>query len=52
MQWTDATIDSPYREGDRSVPDASVFGAQIREHVISNYIEFFEMMIPEKMQTD
>ncbi|HIF72877.1 MAG TPA: hypothetical protein EYQ61_10030 [Dehalococcoidia bacterium] len=52
MQWTDATIDSPYREGVPSVPEAAPFGAQMREHVISNRIEFFEMMIPEKMQAD
>jgi hypothetical protein len=52
MQWTDETIDSPYRESVPSVPEASAFGAQIREHVISNHIEFFEMMIPAKMQMD
>ena len=52
MQWTDATIDSPYREGVPSVPETSVFGAQIREHVISSRIEFFEMMTPEKMQPE
>jgi hypothetical protein len=52
MQWTDETIGSPYREEAKSVPEASVFGAKIREHVISNHIEFFEMMTPEKMQSD
>jgi hypothetical protein len=52
MQWTDETIGSPYRDGVPSVPEAAPFSAKIREHVISNYIEFFEMMVPEKMQTD
>ena len=52
MQWIDETIGSPYREEARSVPEASKFGAKIREHVISNHIEFFEMMTPEKMQAD
>lgn len=52
MEWTDAVIDSPYREGLTLVPEAAVFGAKIREHVISQRIEFFEMMIPAKMQDD
>jgi hypothetical protein len=52
MQWTDDTIESTYRAGDRSVPAASEFSAKLREHVISNHIEFFEMMVPEKMPTD
>ncbi len=52
MQWTDETIGSPYCEEAKSVPEASVFGAKIREHMISNYIEFYEMMTPEKMQAE
>ena len=52
MQWTDETIDSPYREGVPPVPAASAFGAEVREHVIASRIEFFEMMIPAKMQND
>ena len=52
MQWTEETIDSPYREGVPSVPAASAIGAQVREHVIGNRIEFFEKMIPAKMQKD
>ena len=52
MQWTDETIGSPYREEAKSVPEALVFGAKIRWHVINNYIEFYEMMTPEKMQAE
>ncbi len=52
MQWTDETIDSPYRAGVPSVPAASAIGAEVRELVISSRIEFFEMMIPAKMQND
>ncbi len=52
MQWTDETIGSPYCEEAKSVPEASVFGAKIREHMISNYIEFYEMMTSEKMQAE
>lgn len=52
MQWTDETIDSPYRAGVPSVPAAATIGAEVREHVISSRIEFFEMMIPAKMQND
>lgn len=52
MQWTDETIGSPYREEAKSVPEASVFGAKIRGHVINNYIEFYEMMTTEKMQAE
>ena len=50
MEWTDEVIDSPYREGVPSVPEASEIGAKVRELVISQRIEFYEMMIPAKMQ--
>lgn len=52
MQWTDETIDSPYRDGLTLAPEAMAIGAKTREHVISSRIEFFEMMVPAKMQTD
>lgn len=52
MEWTDAVIESPYREGLTLAPEAAAFGAKIREHLISQRIEFFEMMIPAKMQDD
>jgi hypothetical protein len=52
MEWTDKTIDSPYREGAGSPEAAREFSAEIREHVVSQRIEFFEMMVPGKMQND
>ncbi|MDG0865653.1 hypothetical protein [Candidatus Lucifugimonas marina] len=52
MQWEDDTIDSPYREGLTLAPEAMAIGAKTREHVISSRIEFFEKMIPAKMQED
>lgn len=50
MEWTDKTIDSPYRTGAGAPKEAGEFSAEIRENVLSQRIEFFEMMIPEKMQ--
>ncbi len=50
MEWTDAVIDAPSREGLTQPKAATEIGAKIREHVISQRIEFFEMMIPAKMQ--
>ncbi|MCI0807620.1 MAG: hypothetical protein J4O01_02040 [Chloroflexi bacterium] len=52
MEWTDETIDSPYREGASAPEEAREFGAEIRESVVSQHIEFFEMMIPAKMQDE
>ncbi|MEE8045588.1 MAG: hypothetical protein V3T49_01980 [Dehalococcoidia bacterium] len=52
MEWTDETLDSPYREGLTLAPEAMAIGAKTREFVISSRIEFFEMMIPAKMQAD
>lgn len=52
MEWTDTVIDSPYREGLTLSREAMVIGGKIREHVISQHIEFFELMIPAKMQDD
>ena len=49
MEWTDNVIDSPYREGLTLPEEALQIGAQVREHVIKQYIEFFEMMTPGKM---
>lgn len=52
MEWTDESIQSPYRagEGVSSPKEANKFGAEARELILSQRIEFFEMMIPEKMQ--
>ena len=52
MEWTDKVIDSPYREGLTLPQEALDIGAKVRENVVNQYIEFFEMMIPAKMQED
>lgn len=49
-QWTADVIDSPYREGNVMPGDVSGAGAKLRGIVISNYIEFFELMVPAKEQ--
>ena len=42
MDWTQETIDSPYREGNVS-PGTGDLGAQLRELTEESYIEFYEM---------
>ena len=49
-EWTADVIDSPYREGNVLPGDVTGAGAKLRDLVISNYIEFFELMIPAKEQ--
>jgi hypothetical protein len=49
MEWTAETIESPYREGNvipQAVRDA---GAPGRDMVIDNWIEFYELLTPAKM---
>ena len=50
MEWTDETIESPMREGLDLPKEALQIGANVRELIEDQYIEFFEMMIPAKMQ--
>jgi hypothetical protein len=52
MEWTDETIDSPMREGLELPKKALQIGAAVRELIVDQHIEFFEMMIPAKMQAD
>lgn len=50
MEWTSDVIDSPYREGNvipQTVRDA---GSGVRDLIIDNYIEFYELMTPAKFQ--
>ncbi|MDA1349756.1 MAG: hypothetical protein O3A47_12970 [Chloroflexi bacterium] len=42
MDWTQETIDSPYREGNVSAGTGDL-GAQLRELTEDSYIEFYEM---------
>jgi hypothetical protein len=50
MEWTADIIDSPYREGNVIPKETSAFGSQIRELVEKQWIEFYELMVPAKMQ--
>ena len=52
MEWTDETIESPMREGLDLPKEALQIGANVRELIEDQYIEFFEMMIPAKMQEE
>lgn len=48
MQWTDEAIQSPYGRGEASIPEASDLGARLRELTDDSWIEFYEMLTPEK----
>jgi hypothetical protein len=52
LEWTEDVIDTPYRDGASSPQEARDLGAKYRDDVISNHIEFYELMTPEKMQAD
>ncbi len=48
MQWTDEVIQSPYGRGEPSIPEATELGARLRELTEDSWIEFYEMLTPEK----
>ena len=48
MEWTADVIDSPYR-GDNEFPEeATRLGAKMRELQVESWIEFYELMTPDK----
>jgi hypothetical protein len=47
MRWTAETIESPYRGGNES-PDTSEFSSELREVTVRNWIEFEELLTPDK----
>ena len=50
MEWTEQTIDSTYRKDIvESPPRARELYAKLREITVDNWIEFYELMTPEKM---
>jgi hypothetical protein len=51
-EWTADVIESPYREGNVMPGDVTGAGAKLRDLIIRNYIEFFELMIPAKRQEE
>ena len=48
MEWTAATIDSPYGNDHQSIPEAQELGARLRELTEETWIEFYELMTPAK----
>lgn len=47
MEWTDETIDSPYR-GDNDLPDTGDLGQRLRDVTEESWIEFYELLTPDK----
>jgi hypothetical protein len=50
MEWTEEAIESPYRaSGQVASPDeARALGAKLRDIRLESWIEFYELMTPEK----
>ena len=48
MEWTDEVIRSPYGRGEPSIAAASELGAGLRELTEESWIEFYELLTPEK----
>ena len=49
LEWTDEALMSPMRGNHQLPPDALALGAQIRQLIETNRIEFMELMTPDKM---
>lgn len=49
LEWTQDTLGSPYASSGSIPSEALQVGAQVREHIESQHIEFWELMTPEKM---
>ena len=50
LEWEDATIESPMREGNNLPQEALAIGGKVRELIESQRIEFMELMTPDKYQ--
>ena len=48
MEWQDESIVSPYRKSNKIPPEVFEVGGEIREHLIDQRIEFFELLNPDK----
>ncbi len=48
MQWTDDVVRSPYGRGEPSIPEAVELGARLRALTVDSWIEFYEMLTPQK----
>ncbi len=49
LEWTQDTLESPYMSGGSIPSEALQVGGQVREHIESQEIEFWELMTPAKM---
>lgn len=49
LEWTQDNLGSPYMSGGSIPREALQVGGQVREHIESQEIEFWELMTPEKM---
>jgi hypothetical protein len=47
MEWTSPVIESPYR-GDNELPDTGDLGSRLREITEDSWIEFYELLTPDK----
>ena len=48
MEWTAPTIESPYGESVVPIPEAQELGVRLRELTDETWIEFYELMTPDK----
>jgi hypothetical protein len=49
MEWTEEVINSPYR-GENEFPEMGDLGQQIRDRTDRSWIDFYELMTPDKEQ--
>ena len=50
LEWIDEKIDSPYREGNKIPKEILDKGKELKGLIEEQYIQFYELMIPAKMQ--
>ena len=48
MEWTAATIETPYGNDSAPIPEADELSARLRELTDETWIEFYELMTPAK----
>ena len=49
LEWTQENLGSPYMSSGGIPAEALKVGGEVREHIESQHIEFWELMTPEKM---
>jgi hypothetical protein len=49
MEWTDETLQTPYRPNRTPVEGIEDLGPQLRELTLDSYIEFWELMTDDKI---